>query len=787
MRLALLPLLLCLLPGAASAANWISDRPQPGGMALNGAAVVYDPNDAAVVAIAARDLAADIGRVTGHAAPVNTGGARQIWIGVAGHSAPIDALGAKLDLSKLNACWECYVIAVVDHPKPGVDQALVIAGSDRRGAAYGAYEASRAIGVSPWVWWADVAPKHREALYVAAGARRFGPPSVQYRGLFINDEDWGLEPWAAKTFDPAYGNIGPKTYERVFDLMLRLRANTLWPAMHEVSKPFNLDPANAALADRYAIVMGSSHAEPMLRNNVGEWTDAPGNYDYATHPDEVRDYWRQRLKTNGRYENIYTLGMRGIHDSAMVGAKTTEEKRALLNRILHDQRQLLADEVGPPQTLPQTFVPYKEVLDVYRTGLDLPADVTIMWPDDNFGYIRQFPDAKERQRSGGSGVYYHLEYLGAPVSYIWLSTTPPALIGEEMGRAYDNGARRMWIFNVGDIKPAEIDMSYAFDLAWNVAATRKLTQKQWLTGFAGETFGPEQAARLGDVLDRYYHLNFERRPEQLQWYWGKGAVPKASPLSAAAIDARVAAFDALRRDADAMVPHSDAWFELVGYPVAASALANRRYFALECAETGKPCAVSGEAAARAADAALTALGQRYDRLQDGKWKGLINEEPADKQWSFRTAPPPWPGTKQALGPAPVETVKALPLTPVKGWTRIEGMGRSGFVLRAEDKAPLVTQANLQGAWSLRVAILPIFPADGAKAWRLGVSVNGGPARTLTYARDALDKDWEAGVMANRLVQDAGEISGPVTIRITPLDPGVIVESVEAVREGKAAD
>ncbi|MDI7774912.1 glycosyl hydrolase 115 family protein [Asticcacaulis sp. EMRT-3] len=772
--------LLLLLPVTAHAQTpWITGHPSAGDMALKGASIVYDDADAAVISVAAHDLARDMGRVTGQTPAIGSQAARQIWIGTVGHSALIDSLGAKLDLSRLKGCWECFVISVVDHPKPGVEQALVIAGSDRRGAAYGAYEVSRAIGVSPWVWWADVTPKHQDALYAAAGTHRFGPPSVKYRGIFINDEDWGLEPWAAKTFDPATGNFGPKTYERVFDLLLRLRANTLWPAMHKVSKAFNLDPANAALADRYAIVMGSSHAEPMLRNNVGEWTDDPANFNYATHPDEVKAYWRARLKTNGKYENIYTLGMRGIHDSAMVGAKTSEEKRALLNRVLHDQRQLLADEVGAPDTLPQVFVPYKEVLDVYRTGLDLPDDVTIMWPDDNFGYIRQFPDAAERKRSGGSGVYYHLEYLGGPVSYIWLSTTPPALIGEEMGRAYDHGARRMWIFNVGDIKPAEIDISYAFDLAWNIADTRRLTQKQWLTRFSAETFGAPQAARIGDVLDRYYQLNFERRPEQLQWYWGKGVKPVASPLSAPAIDARVAAFDALRRDADAASTQSDAYFELVGYPVAASALANRRYFALECLEAAKPCKVSGEAPARVADDAITALDARYNRLQDGKWAGLINEEPADGQWSFRTAPPPWPGSKQALSPAPAETVTRLPLPVAKGWTRIAGMGRSGYVLRADGRSPLTIKGVVQGR--LRIAILPTFPANGAKAWRLSVSVNGRAAQVLTYPRDDLDKGWEAGVMANRLVQDAGTVSGPVTVAITPLDPGVIVEGIEAVR------
>jgi hypothetical protein len=346
----------------------------------------------------------------------------------------------KLDVGDLKGAWESFVIAVVDRPTPDVPRALVIVGSDRRGAAYGVYELSQAIGVSPWRWWADVPPPRRDQLYVAAGTRRLGPPSVKYRGIFINDEDWGLQPWAAHTFEPETGNIGPKTYARVFDLLLRLKANTLWPAMHPTTAPFNDDPANAKLADRYAIVMGSSHAEPMLRNNVGEWKAPAETYNYATNPDGVLAYWRQRVTTNGEYENLYTLGMRGIHDSGMVGANDLASRKTLLETIFADQRRLLAER--GLQGAPQVFTPYKEVLDVYRGGLKVPDDVTLVWPDDNFGYIRQFPDAAERQRAGGSGVYYHLSYLGAPLSYLWLSTTPPALIQQQMGQAWDLGAPR---------------------------------------------------------------------------------------------------------------------------------------------------------------------------------------------------------------------------------------------------------------------------------------------------------------------------------------------------------
>jgi hypothetical protein len=290
-------------------------------------------------------------------------------------------------------------------------------------------------------------------LYVAAGTRRFGPPSVKYRGIFLNDEDWGLQPWAAHTFEPETGNIGPKTYAKVFDLLLRLKANTLWPAMHPTTAPFNGDPANAKLADRYAIVMGSSHAEPMLRNNVGEWKARPKTTTTRPIPTACWPIGESGSRPTAGIENLYTLGMRGIHDSGMVGASDLAGRKALLEKIFADQRRLLAER-GVADA-PQVFTPYKEVLDVYRGGLKVPDDVTLVWPDDNFGYIRQFPDAAERKRAGGSGVYYHLSYLGAPLSYMWLSTTPPALIQQQMGQAWDLGARRLWVANVGDLKPAE--------------------------------------------------------------------------------------------------------------------------------------------------------------------------------------------------------------------------------------------------------------------------------------------------------------------------------------------
>lgn len=513
---------------AQSSTSLVTSRTVGNGFSLfsdgHAAPIVHDRGDAALVGHAVIDLADDLEEVTGIRPSVTDGSEpiakTAVIIGTLGNSATVDRIVAagKVDVTLLRGAWESYIIATVKRPLPGVGQALLVIGSDRRGTAYGVYELSAASGISPWRWWADVAPERRERLVVLPGVHKFGSPSVKYRGIFINDEDWGLIPWASKTFDPADGNFGPKTYRKVFQLLLRLKANTLWPAMHRTSRPFNAVEENARLADEYGIVMGSSHAEPMLRNNVGEWTDAPDRFNYATNAAGVRSYWQARVASNARFESLWTLGMRGVHDSGMAGGATTAAKVALLGQIIADQRAMLSSTgSAAPYGTPQVFMPYKEVLTLYRLGLKVPEDVTLMWPDDNFGYIRQFPTGTERTRTGGAGVYYHLSYLGAPLSYLWLSTTPPALVQEEMVRAWDQGARQIWILNVGDIKPGEVGISHFFDLAWDIGAARNRSQSTFLADWSRRTFGPEGNA-IGAVLDEYFRLNFERRPEHLQWW-----------------------------------------------------------------------------------------------------------------------------------------------------------------------------------------------------------------------------------------------------------------------------
>ena len=504
-------------------------------------------------------------------------------------------------------------------------ETLAIDGTDPRGLAYGIYELSRRIGVSPWHWWADVPVRASKELHLSTGTAPIESPAVKYRGIFINDEDWGLQPWAAKIHEPEIGTIGPKTYARVFELMLRLRANTLWPAMHECTTAFHKVPGNGQVADDYAIVLGSSHAEPMLRNNVGEWTAPKDHYNYLTHRDEVSRYWEERIKQRTSGESLFTLGMRGIHDSAIVGPKNQKERIATLESIFKDQRALLSRHLG--DDVSQVFCPYKEVLFDYEAGLVVPDDVTLLWPDDNFGYVRRLPTEKERTRAAGSGVYYHLSYLGNPMSWLWFDSLSPALIWSEMHKAYEQGARQLWVANVGDIKGNELTTEFFLDLAWNADDSGPAAAEKFLKRMAARDFEAEHADAVADLWKRHQHLAFARKPEHLQWH--ASLTPyQPSEMTTAEITARLAAYASLAADAaklaTALPPRmQDAAFQLIGYPIACANAANIRYFGLELARR------DGDkkhiAAATAADREIAALTRRYnEEIADGKWRGIMS-------------------------------------------------------------------------------------------------------------------------------------------------------------------
>jgi hypothetical protein len=787
------------------------------------APVVVAASDYKVVQLAAADLAADVERVTGVRPVVqkplgNVGGAA-IIVGTLGHSAPIDRLVAdgRLDIAGLQGAWESFVIATISD---GGATQLVVAGSDRRGTAFGCYELSQAIGVSPWVWWADVAPAKKPALFVAAGTRRFGPPSVKYRGIFLNDEDWGLKPWAAQTFEPEKGNIGPKTYAKIFELMLRLKANTVWPAMHPGTTPFNAFPENKQVADDYAIVMGSSHAEPMLRNNVGEWTAPPQTYNYLTNREGVLKYWEERMRENGKFENIYTVGIRGVHDSNMQGPKTDPERIRVLEQVFADQRALIAKYVRPEvEQVPQMFCAYKEVLGLYRQGLKVPDDVTIVWPDDNFGYVRNFATAEERNRSGGFGVYYHLSYLGAPMAYLWLYTTPPALVWEEMTKAYDYGARTLWIANVGDLKPAEIGTEFFLEMAWDINRWRRDNLPQFLEQWAAREFGAAPAPEIAAIMREYYQLNFQRKPEHLQW-----ALPKQPPRPSAFNDdeeeARLGAFvglgERVRRVRDRIAPEQrDGFFELVEYPVIGSALANERFLAGEMAvrePAGDPVLARRRVArekqrAETADAKLRALTDDYnERIAGGKWRRMIYLEPADSLWpSFRISK--WEMPRYTRKPIPAPAAGGYVAVEAEHFTRkvdragavwqvISGLGRTGdSVAVLPTNAPSIEVAKLgtdaprldyelqlprSGDFLLHINLLPTQPIVAGRGLRFGLAVDDDPPREIVLQVGDGSAAWAQGVLNETVVATAHiavKSAGAHTLHIYGEDPGVVLDKL----------
>ncbi|MDF9831857.1 hypothetical protein M2103_000061 [Ereboglobus sp. PH5-5] len=792
------------------------------------ARIHYSDMDAKVVSLAANHLAADIERVTGKRPVVistlktriQLSDAPVILIGTLGKSPFIDQLLStqEFDLAVFRGSWESFLITALDN------NTLVIAGSDPRGTAFGVYELSRMIGVSPWHWWADVTPEKKTSISIPAGTRVFGPPSVKYRGIFINDEDWGLQPWAAKTFEPETGGIGPKTYEKVFELLLRLKANTLWPAMHACSPAFNSNPANAALASDYAIVMGSSHAEPMLRNNVTEWTAPHKDYNYATNRDGVLAYWEERAKTNGRYENIYTIGMRGIHDSGMQGGGTKEEQIARLEKIFADQRALIAKHVSPGvERVPQMFCAYKEVLDLYRGGLRVPDDVTIMFPDDNFGYIRNFPSDADRaamrdgKRTGGFGIYYHLSYLGRPMAYLWLSTTPPALIWEEMNKAHQLGADRIWIANVGDIKPAEITTEFFLQMAWDIGSVATLPNMQidFLRQWAAREFGAEHAPDIAQLMDMYYRYNFERRPEHLQW-WLPREKPKPSTFTPAQRERR----DELARKMNELLAtireripaeKQDAFYQLVEYPVQGSILANNRYF------TGEEAALKHIAGDKTAlnklgyqadvlNLQLARITHRYNNLiAGGKWRHLMQLEPADNDWkSMRISKWRVPNFQQPLPSAPKDPLTEAEENGIEIWTTgmltpIDGLGRSGTVttitpattsatsiLEAKTAPTLIfkyTLAAQPNSATLRIHVLPTHAIDGSGKLRIAYAIDGAPEPQLAELIINDGKpEWAQGVLANERTFDiplppSALTAGEHTLHLHGIDSSVVIDRV----------
>lgn len=621
-----------------------------------------DPADYEVVKIASGLFAEDVQRVTGKNRKVITSTKIRskvaVVIGTLGKNQFIDQLirDRKLDVSSIENNWEQYIIQTIENPTPEIDKALVIAGSDRRGTAYGVFSISETIGVSPLYWWADVPVKKQSALYVQPISYISKAPSVKYRGIFINDEGWGFRPWAAETWEPEVGNAGPKTYSKVCELILRMKGNMLAPAMHPKTIAFNLIPENKVVADKYAIIITSSHCEPLLYNNTTEWDKKiNGEWNYLKNKEGINSVLDKRVSEVAPYENAYVLAMRGIHDGGMVGVPD-DQKVGVTEQAMQDQRDILAKHIDKPiEEIPQIFVPYKEVLDIYEKGLKLPEEVTIVWPDDNYGYIKRLSDANEQKRKGGSGVYYHISYLGEPHDYLWLNTTPPALMYEEMKKAYDTGADRYWLLNIGDIKPGELGMKFFLDMAWDINRFNFDNAHVFDADYLSSLFGEKYKEDLQDIIINYYQLGFQRKPEAMGWgfEWnhsnGRAQLLNTdfSFINYNEAENRMKEYDRIADKAERILntlpeAYKPAFYELLFYPVKGAALMNKKMLT---AQQNRWYARQGRAAtnqyadlARSYHDSIQIYTNHFNTMLNGKWNKMMSLAPG---WTatYQNMPP----------------------------------------------------------------------------------------------------------------------------------------------------
>ena len=781
---------------------------------------VYDP----VVAVAAGMFSDDMLSVTGRQAlcsPPEKAMIRLYQLDISSGEEVKAAKSAGIDVKALSKLTDGFAIKEKDGR-------IHIAGSNGRGVAYGLLEMSRKAGVSPWVWWGDVVPARKDVLELNDGFSDIQGASVERRGIFINDEDWSLRPWSHLNYEPSEKTeIGAMTYRRIFELLLRLRANTLWPAMHEGTTAFFLVDGAKQQADSCGIIIGTSHCEPMLRNNVGEWdVSERGRFNYRSNRDEVHRYWRERLDEvkDSKGGNIFTIGMRGIHDSSMEGYKTVEEKFEGLQEVIRDQQKLIAENIGDPALQDQVFVPYKEVLELYEMGLDVPDYVTLMWCDDNHGYLTRLSDAKERKRSGGGGVYYHLSYWGQPHDYLWLTTTQPGLIWHQMRQAYDHDVRKIWIANVHDPKVAGYDLELFMDMAWNIdsvdASTLREHYKAWLT----RQFGAEAAELIFPVMHDFYRLCGERRPEFMGW----SQVEKdrslyerrLSPVRSTEFNPRefgnelqryVDEFDKASYVVDyatKLVDPSlyDAYFAGVIYPVCASAaharsllkaqearsLASGRNgvadrFALE-ERIMQACAESQRAYQE-----VRKLTEYYnDVVSDGKWKGSMDMRPRDLPVFAAPSLPliltehemmryPTLAVVDPVVPDPGKAVvaNADSYKQAKGSVTPVGMlGHSMNAVSLSKGSSLVYEFDVEeGADGVvRVAVIPTHAVDGEDV-RFSVSVDGGNAEIFSLKEPFRSEQWKENVMRGQAVRclPASLRAGRHRLEIKAIDDNIVVD------------
>lgn len=698
---------------------------------------------------------------------------------------------------------------------------VVVVGSNGRGTAYGILELSRRAGVSPWIYWGDVTPERRSRLTLDEHFETLQSPSVEYRGVFINDEDWTNREWAHRKLDTHQrkGVMGPRYYHKLFELLLRLRGNALWPAMHEGTAAFFKVKGNKEVADSFDIFVGSSHCEPILRNNVDEWNTAKrGPYNWMTNRGEVEKYWRERARETAGMNALYTIGMRGIHDGSMEGVKTPQEKLDALQSVIDAQRRLLSQEVNRRvEQVPQVFVPYKEVLEIYEAGLRVPDDVCLMWCDDNYGYLTRLSDAAQQQRRGGAGVYYHLSYWGRPHDYLWLTTTQPGLIYNEMREAYDHQARRLWIVNVHDPKVAAYQLSLFMDMAWDINGVTANTLQQHLADWLVQQFGETVGRKLVEPMTEFYRLCGIRRPEFMGWSqveldkkkYNRGWSPVQDTEFSAdefgnELERYLADYADVKRkvgEAEQLLRSElrDAFFAAVKYPVfCAAAMATKQLQAQEARHLARPANFHNdeealESAVRSWNAyvEIRQLTDEYNqRMAGGKWAGNMDMAPRGlpvfqapllpgeltaeeirRYASAQPVPSKW-DTDGCIVRNACDYTRATP-----GARTVQMLGHSMQAVALPKGGSLTYNFYAgDGDAVLRTALIPTQANDKGDI-RYSVSLDGQPPVVYSLKEKFRSERWKVNVMRGQAIRSENVrlSAGSHTLVITALDDHIVVD------------
>lgn len=790
---------------------------QQGDLLINGndkVEIYMDANDCRGVSYAANALVKDIRNVSGSQATITSNRKATILVGTIGHSAAIDQLvkQKRINGNLLKGKREKFIITVVDNQ-------LVIAGSDRRGTIYGIYELSQQMGVSPWYDWADVPVEHHDSIFVNRGTYTDGEPAVRYRGIFLNDEAPCLTSWVKNTYGTGYGDH--RFYQRVFELVLRLRGNMMWPAMWGWA--FYADDAeNEKTADEMGVVMSTSHHEPMARNhqeyarNRKGW----GPWNYQKNKANLQKFFREGIERMKGTEQIVTIGMRGDGDEAM----SAEADTKLMSQIINDQRKIIADVTGRKASeTPQVWALYKEVLDYYDKGMKVPDDVTLLLCDDNWGDVRRVPNAKERKHKGGWGLYYHVDYVGAPRNSKMLNVTPVQNPWEQLTLAYENGIDRLWILNVGDLKPMEYPISQFMDMAWNPHKYSVNNITRHTRDWCAQQFGESQADEAARILNLVCKYNGRCTPEMLdkntyslengEW---QEVVNQYLQLEA----------DALRQYNSLPTAYHDAYRQIILFPIELMSNLHQMYFAQAqnhalYKQNNPKANIWADECERLFKRDSLICDVYNHKMSGGKWNGMMTQKHIGyKSWNddfekdtcpelFRVTSKDGVIISENNGVVEIEAPYYSSKTDAADakWTEIPFMGKSVSAMTLMPYTKSVKGASItykfkmqvsktsdgkafNGKQKVRIHVITKSTLDYLNKGGLtyGVSLDGASPVEVNFNKDLNEKPENIyniyyPTIATRIVDQVIELELPATtdgihtLTLTPNDPAIVFEKI----------